>query len=94
MMHVCGDIQCPNQGTAQAWPCPRCQPPTRQSNTTQSPPPTGWICPVCHKGNAPHAMKCGHCAGVTVGQKPWTGLGTVTVGPPLTGDDLTKPPNT
>ena len=26
----------------------------------------GWTCPVCHKGNAPHADKCGHCAEVTV----------------------------
>ena len=24
--------------------------------------PTGWICPVCHRGNAPHVAKCGHCA--------------------------------
>lgn len=23
---------------------------------------TGWECPVCHKGNAPFALKCGHCA--------------------------------
>jgi len=22
---------------------------------------TGWECPVCHKGNAPFAIKCGHC---------------------------------
>jgi len=21
----------------------------------------GWVCPVCHKGNAPDADKCGHC---------------------------------
>jgi len=21
----------------------------------------GWECPVCHKGNAPFAIKCGHC---------------------------------
>ena len=23
---------------------------------------TGWKCPVCGKGNAPLAQKCGHCA--------------------------------
>jgi len=22
---------------------------------------TGWQCPVCGCGNAPFAMKCGHC---------------------------------
>ncbi len=22
----------------------------------------GWACPVCHKGNAPGAKTCGHCA--------------------------------
>lgn len=22
----------------------------------------GWQCPVCNRGNAPHADKCGHCA--------------------------------
>jgi len=21
-----------------------------------------WECPVCHKGNGPAALKCGHCA--------------------------------
>ncbi len=26
------------------------------------PPTTGWRCPVCNRGNAPHADKCGHCA--------------------------------
>lgn len=25
-------------------------------------PQQGWACPVCQKGNAPTAMKCGHCA--------------------------------
>ena len=24
--------------------------------------PVGWTCPVCNKGNAPHADRCGHCA--------------------------------
>ena len=23
----------------------------------------GWKCPVCEKGNAPFAIKCGHCEG-------------------------------
>ena len=26
----------------------------------------GWECPVCHKGNAPFASKCGHCAGASI----------------------------
>ena len=30
------------------------------------PPPTGWRCPACGKGNAPHADRCGHCADVPV----------------------------
>ena len=25
-------------------------------------PPIGWLCPACHKGNAPDAKTCGHCA--------------------------------
>ena len=25
------------------------------------PPPIGWKCPVCNKGNAPDARWCGHC---------------------------------
>ena len=25
-------------------------------------PPTGWICPVCERGCAPHTDKCQHCA--------------------------------
>ena len=25
-------------------------------------PPTGWLCPACHKGNAPDVKTCGHCA--------------------------------
>ena len=24
--------------------------------------PVSWVCPVCRKGNAPKAEKCGHCA--------------------------------
>jgi hypothetical protein len=32
----------------------------------------GWACPVCGKGNAPWAAKCGHCeaAGRTLGFRP------------------------
>lgn len=28
---------------------------------------TGWRCPVCGCGNAPFAMKCGHCVPSIVG---------------------------
>ena len=40
----------------------------------------GWKCPVCEKGNAPHADKCGHCAqGVTF---PQPNLPMQPFGPP------------
>ncbi len=28
---------------------------------TPNPSHEGWTCPVCKMGNAPFAMKCGHC---------------------------------
>lgn len=36
--------------------------PERVPSPVPSPAPTGWACPVCGKGNAPHADRCGHCA--------------------------------
>jgi hypothetical protein len=33
----------------------------------------GWECPVCHKGNAPFAAKCGHCE-VKIG---WKVIGSI-----------------
>ena len=30
--HICFDMDCPNKGTAQQWPCPKCQPPTNTSS--------------------------------------------------------------
>ena len=46
------------------------------------PSPTGWRCPVCQKGNAPHAIKCGHCADATTYSPP--GVYTnVTWGPAI-----------
>ncbi len=31
----------------------------------------GWICPACGKGNAPFALKCGHCKDFS--SSPYTG---------------------
>ena len=82
---LCARAGCPNKGTAITIPCPVCEMPPS--------PPIGWICPVCRKGCAPHADKCGHCA------EGWGGLtqeGTPSSAyPGLPGDEiLTKPPNT
>ena len=41
---------CGQQHDTTAWPPPK-----------QEKPPVGWICPVCGLGNAPQALKCGHC---------------------------------
>lgn len=60
-MLICGEPNCPNRTTAQTWPCPLCRS-GGQWVQTYPPKPTGWRCPVCGKGNAPHADKCGHCA--------------------------------
>ncbi len=37
----------------------------------------GWRCPVCKKGNAPHATKCGHCAEADT--KPQTAVKTYNI---------------
>lgn len=59
------------------------------------PAPTGWICPVCRRGCAPHADKCGHCAEqhVTI-ESPGFDFDEKKIQWPDNGDDLTKPPNT
>ena len=44
--------------------CPICMPKNYPSPIEIYPTPQqGWQCPVCHKGNAPFALKCGHCKG-------------------------------
>lgn len=50
----------------------------------------GWKCPVCEKGNAPHANKCGHCAqGVTF---PQPNLRTWPYSPPVYLHPFGPPP--
>jgi len=48
------------------------------------PSPIGWLCPACHKGNAPDAKTCGHCAM----REP---LDSVGVFPGLDTTDITIP---
>jgi hypothetical protein len=51
---VCGNCHdldmsaCPTGGDTQTLPSPKSG-------------AVGWACPVCGMGNAPFAMKCGHC---------------------------------
>ena len=65
--NICGSPEheattagCPAQRPKQVpWPVPL-------------PAPHGWVCPVCGKGNAPHADRCGHCADRVDPFKPFT----------------------
>jgi hypothetical protein len=46
--------------------------PTFELIKLPAPAPTGWICPVCGGGNAPHSLRC-PCRSAT-----FTGFGSTT----------------
>ena len=61
--------------------CSVCRPTQHMIISVPEPDRIGWECPVCRKGNAPHAAKCGHCADTPTATPPgW--YGAVTIIPP------------
>ncbi len=58
MAICCAIPDCPNQGTAQFRPCPRCEPPSISATGTNPPLLVGWWCPNCKAYHAPHISTC------------------------------------
>lgn len=54
MTYICGRAPC-------LYPNCNCSNPIGLDRVEVSPARIGWKCPVCGTGNAPFALKCGHC---------------------------------
>lgn len=50
--------RCPNAGP---WPDPDKATGPLNDYESKRKAKAGWICPVCGRGNAPFALRCGHC---------------------------------